>query len=471
MRKILLTLLSIILIACSSTTVETSTELSVGKTTTSMSSTTTSSTTTSSTTVYIEPPYDIDEFGIEIQEPPEEIKQQIDDLMKFVEKRVGLEFIEEPLYVFYTLNNYQEYNEKSFLDDFEEDYQEGEWERAVLSENMWGLNEYSPDQLLNLQVEFQRCFSAGSYNLLDKTLRVPIKPGQKKLNLYEQRVVVHELVHSLQGQHFGTSEWYQEMDELDDFSNYPGIRALMEAQAEWVEAKWVDSLDAYDRQQMQAQIPNISCRVELPSYFYIPADLYYTYGPILSREIISKGKMDSLNNALFEYNETGLTNLPTSEQIYSPEKYFANERYEEVNIGTLKIENYELIDEGTLGSLDLVYILQSTIGPRDAITAAVGIGGGSWKDYVDDSGNLVMTVKISGDTADDLLEIYGAFTLWGNLQDRFTDSELLSSTTYGGILFSGPTNVLIIKENEFVKLVLTQDLNIIDEISSQLGDL
>ena len=194
--------------------------------------------------------------------------------------------------------NYQEYNAVSFLDDFEEDYEEGEWERAVLSENMWGLNDFSPDQLLNLQVEFQRCFSAGSYNLLDKTLRLPIKSGQKKLNFYEQRVIVHELVHSLQGQHFEISEWYQEMDELDDFSNYPGVRALMEAQADWVEAKWVDSLDSYDRQTMQAQIPNISCRVELPAYFYIPSDLYYTYGPILAREIINQGKMAALNEAL-----------------------------------------------------------------------------------------------------------------------------------------------------------------------------
>ena len=163
--------------------------------------------------------------------------------------------------------------------------------------------------------------------------------------------------------HFEVSEWYQEMDDLDDFSNYPGIRALMEAQAEWVEAKWVDSLDAYDRQTMQAQIPNISCRVQLPNYFYIPSDLYYTYGPILSREIINKGKMAALNDALGEYKRTGLTNLPTSEQIYSSEKYFANERYDVIEIADVEINNFELIDEGTIGSLDLVYLLQDTIGP------------------------------------------------------------------------------------------------------------
>ena len=267
--------------------------------------------------------------------------------------------------------------------------------------------------------------------------------------------------------HFQISEWYQEMDDLDDFSNYPGLRALMEAQAEWVEDKWVSGLDAYDRQTMQSQIPNISCRVQLPNYFYIPADLYYTYGPILSREIISKGKMAALNDALSEYKNTGLSNLPTSEQIYNSDKYFANERYDNIDISTITIQNFELIDEGTIGSLDLVYLLQDTIGPRPAIQSAVGIGGGSWKDYVDSDGNLVMTLKISGDTEKDLNEIYDAFILWGDTQKRFTGLV----EQYNGVIYLGSTNVWISKQNGYVKMVLSQNINIIDEISSQLGEL
>jgi|TARA_X000001036_G_C20669310_1_gene801867 hypothetical protein len=468
MKKYLLTFLVLLLISCSSEnqpvaidSEESSTEVL------NTDSTTSSSTTSTTTTVLIEEPYALDEFGLELQEPPLEMKEQLVELMAFIERRIGLEYTEDPLYHLYTLNDYQEYNALSFLDDFEEDYEDGEWERAVLSENMWGLNDFSPDQLLNLQVEFQRCFSAGSYNLLDKILRLPIRPGQKKLNFYEQRVIVHELVHSLQGQHFEISEWYQEMDELDDFSNYPGIRALMEAQADWVEGKWVDGLDSYDRQTMQAQIPNISCRVALPTYFYIPSDLYYTYGPILAREIINQGKMTALNEALSEYKETGLTNLPTSEQIYDSSKFFTNERYEAVDISTLTIPNFELIDEGTIGSLDLVYLLQSTVGPIDAITAAVGIGGGSWKDYTDSSGNLIMTVKISGDTSIDLDEIYQTYILWAESQQRFTESEM----KYEGTIYKGSTNVWISRDSNFVKLVLTQDMNLFEEVANQLGDL
>ena len=468
MKKYLLTFLVLLLISCSSENQPVAIDLEESSTEVlNTDSTTSSSTTSTTTTVLIEEPYALDEFGLELQEPPLEMKEQLVELMAFIERRIGLEYTEDPLYHLYTLNDYQEYNALSFLDDFEEDYEDGEWERAVLSENMWGLNDFSPDQLLNLQVEFQRCFSAGSYNLLDKILRLPIRPGQKKLNFYEQRVIVHELVHSLQGQHFEISEWYQEMDELDDFSNYPGIRALMEAQADWVEGKWVDGLDSYDRQTMQAQIPNISCRVALPTYFYIPSDLYYTYGPILAREIINQGKMTALNEALSEYKETGLTNLPTSEQIYDSSKFFTNERYEAVDISTLTIPNFELIDEGTIGSLDLVYLLQSTVGPIDAITAAVGIGGGSWKDYTDSSGNLIMTVKISGDTSIDLDEIYQTYILWAESQQRFTESEM----KYEGTIYKGSTNVWISRDSNFVKLVLTQDMNLFEEVANQLGDL
>ena len=78
-----------------------------------------------------------------------------------------------------------------------------------------------------------------------------------------------------------------------------------------------------------------------------------------------------------------------------------------------------------------------------------------------------MTVKISGDTSKDLDEIFDAYILWGDTQKRFTEVVEL----YNGVIYKGTTNVWISKQNGFVKLVLSQDLSIIDEISSQLGDL
>ena len=464
MRKYLLTLLSLILVSCSSAeplpndvSVET-TEVVIEEAPTTSTSTT--------TTVLVEEPYALDQFGLELVEPPTEIEEQINELMTLVEKWVGLEYLEIPKYHFYTLSNYQEYNALYYLDNFEEDYEEGEWERAVLSQNMWGLNDLSPEELLDLQVEFQRCFSAGSYNLLDKILRVPIKKNQKKLNLYEQSVVIHELVHSLQGQHFATDEWYEEMDNLDDFTYYYGFVALMEAQAEYVEGKYLLGFDTYDRQDYISQIPNIQCRVSLPSYFYIPAELYYEFGPILADQIIKNGKMEALNSALFGYINNGLNTLPTSEQIYDPARFFIDERYEELTSKTIELDNYILIDEGSFGALDLVYLMQDKIGQTNAINAAVGIGGGNWKDYEDSSGNLLMTLKLTGDNKDELQEIYEAFILWGNAQSRFSSSE----SYLNGSLFKGSTNFWIYNDQSFIRIVLSQDLDLLNSISDQLNE-
>ena len=462
MRKYLNYLLVITLISsCAS---EPESQNQVIETTSIITSTTSSS--TSTTVQKVKEDISYDKFGIELLDVSPEMKEQFDELVKYVEKKTGLSFVEYPKFNLYTLDGYRDYNAASYLDDFNKDYEEGEWERAVLSQNMWGLNDLSPEELLDLQVEFQRCFSAGSYNLLDKILRVPIKKNQKKLNLYEQSVVIHELVHSLQGQHFATDEWYEEMDNLDDFTYYYGFVALMEAQAEYVEGKYLLGFDTYDRQDYISQIPNIQCRVSLPSYFYIPAELYYEFGPILADQIIKNGKMEALNSALFGYINNGLNTLPTSEQIYDPARFFIDERYEELTSKTIELDNYILIDEGSFGALDLVYLMQDKIGQTNAINAAVGIGGGSWKDYEDSSGNLLMTLKLTGDDKNELQEIYEAFTLWANAQSRFSSSE----PYLNGILFKGSTNFWIYSDQSFIRIVLSQDLELLNSISDQLNE-
>ena len=454
MRKILTTFLALVLISCSTADTE---EATVAEDTTT-STTTTSTTTSTTTTVPIDEPWAVDEYGIELIEMGPEMKAQFDELISFVEKRVGFEFTEYPKYQLYTVNGYQEYNAVSYLDDFDEDYEEGEWERAVLSENMWGLTNATPEQMKNLLTEFQRCASSGSYNLLDKILRIPVKANQKKFNLWEQSVIVHELVHSLQGQVVDLSGWYLTMKEADDFSDYPGRRAIMEAQADLIQARWEGGLDNYDRTAMNSQQPNISCAVSLPSYFYIPFDLYYSFGPQVVKEINSNGGMDAINAALFE--------LPTDEQIYSSEKYFSGEVYDEVSLNEISINNFSLIDEGDIGSLDIVYILQDFIGRVESVKAAIGIGGGAWKDYVDDDGNLVMTLKVSGDTAQDLSEIYDAYLLWTKNQGRFADAESFAN----GQLFAGDTNFWMYNDGTFIRMVLTQDRSILDEIADQIAD-
>ena len=396
----------------------------------------------------------VDEYGVEILDISEEMQEQLDDLAAFVVEKIGIDFTEEPKFRFYTLGGYQDYNEFSYLDEFEEDYEPGEWERAVLSEQLWGLTTSSPAAMKQLLVEFMRCSSAGSYNLIDELIRVPIKRNQKKLNLWEQSVLVHELTHTLQGQIVDLKSWYEEMEELDDFSNYAGRRSIMEAQAELVQAYWESNLDVYDRQQMNSQMPNISCAVELPSYFYIPNDLYYSFGPQLAKEIRTAGGMEAVNEALYE--------LPTAEQVYSSEKYFAKEIYEDVPIGELVLEGWSKIDDGTIDALDIVYLTQPFLGRQVAVAAGIGIGGGTWIDYIDQNDNLLMTVKISGDNYEDLFEIFEAFANAIFLQDRFTEAEEKYSGFFG--ITQNNTEAWIGVDAEFVRIVISSTPNVIGDL-------
>ena len=256
------------------------------------------------------------------------------------------------------------------------------------------------------------------------------------------------------------------MDDLDDFTYYPGFVSLMEAQADYVEGKWTGAFDEYDRQTYNSQIPNITCRVSLPSYFYIPAELYYNFGPILSKQIIKNGKMEALNTALYGYVDNGLNTLPTSEQIYAPDKFFTNERYEELVVDSIEVDGFMLIDEGSVGALDLVYLMEDKISQKNAVNAAVGIVGGAWKDYVNDSGELLMTLKLSGDDSTELQEIYDTFILWAEAQSRFVVGDSL----VGGNLFTGDTNFWISKDQSHIRIILSQNIDLLNSISSQLNN-
>ena len=100
MKKFYITLFSVILISCAA--VEPETVVEESKPLEKPTAIDTSTTTSSTTTVIDEEPFTFDEFGLEIIETPIGIQEQILELMKFVEKWVGLEFKEVPSYILHS---------------------------------------------------------------------------------------------------------------------------------------------------------------------------------------------------------------------------------------------------------------------------------------------------------------------------------------------------------------------------------
>ena len=111
MRKYLNYLLVITLISsCAS---EPESRNQVIETTSIITSTTSSS--TSTTVLKVKEDISYDEFGIELLDVSPEMKEQFDELVKYVEKKTGLSFVEYPKFNLYTLDGYRDYNAASYL--------------------------------------------------------------------------------------------------------------------------------------------------------------------------------------------------------------------------------------------------------------------------------------------------------------------------------------------------------------------
>ena len=113
-------------------------------------------------------------------------------------------------------------------------------------------------------------------------------------------------------------------------------------------------------------------------------------------------------------------------------------------------------------------MLQTKIGKNEAVNAAIGLGGGSWVDYVNDSNDLFMTVKISGDDVNELNEISDAFQNWADFQTRFTKS--LSNSSWKGILYEGDTNFWIYNDGNYLRLALSNDIEFMLSFLSDCSD-
>ena len=56
-------------------------------------------------------------------------------------------------------------------------------------------------------------------------------------------------------------------------------------------------------------------------------------------------------------------------------------------------------------------------------------------------------------------------TIWANAQTRFTSQQPFA----GGTLYIGDTNIWISTDSKYVRIILTQELGIFNEIESQIN--
>ena len=228
------------------------------------------------------------------------------------------------------------------------------------------------------------------------------------LTPYVRTVLVHELTHALDDQHFGL-----ERPELDDADDETGLAfaALVEGNAVRVEELYRDTLSDEDRRAAIEEESAIGLGIDLGSIPRVVPQLIgfpYLFGP---------GMVAALHEAGGERRiDAAFADPPvTSEQVLDPARWLAGEA-EPVVVPPPGADG-AVIDEGTLGLWGLYVLLADELGDAAAVEAARGWGGDWYVAWRRDQETCVRASVVM-DTAADLRDLIDGLEQWAAAHAR-----------------------------------------------------
>lgn len=220
------------------------------------------------------------------------------------------------------------------------------------------------------------------------------------LGPFEELIVVHELTHALEDQHFGLDR--RRLDERSDESS-DSFLALVEGSAVVVEQRFLESLPPEQRRVAEAgEEAAAQLSADLPEAIDALFGYPYREGPAFVDRILAAGGPRRLDATLVEPPVT-------SEQVLHPERFLAGEGPKPV--GRPRADG-RVEDSGVLGERVLALVLAGAVGPSAGSRAAAGWGGDRYVVWSSDRRtcirwNLVMDTPT--DTAE-LVSALRAFT-------------------------------------------------------------
>lgn len=224
--------------------------------------------------------------------------------------------------------------------------------------------------------------------------------------------LAHELTHVLQDQHHDLSRLGQ-----------PGgagmaYRALVEADAERIEAAYVDQLIDADRLLLDASQRQEAVEVDLGGVPPVLTQMFsfpYVFGPAwLTTVLVDAGDDGAGLVAAFGRPPV------SSEQVVLADRWAAGDVVTPVELPALDEGEVALEDAADFGMLELLLVLSGTLGYDAARTAATGWAGDVTVTYRDAGGTTCVRVATAVDTPVDRDELLFAATAWA---DAAPDAE------------------------------------------------
>jgi hypothetical protein len=280
------------------------------------------------------------------------ITRVLPELAAFVEEQRDLEFLTP---VKPTLLDDAAFRDRLGLDDIS-DADHAEFER--MEQVMKALGMLSPSS--DLLRDTKRSLEQGVLGLYRPDTKELLVRGTA-MTAYARTVLVHELTHALDDQHFDLDrpEIGGDLEEGDAF------RALIEGDAVRVQRAYIAALSPADRASVLRDDAAAVAAVDVEPQ---PADYFgafpYANGPLFVEALAKSGGEDAVDAAFSSPPKT-------TAEILVPERYLLG--LSGVRLSAPAIDG-TAFDSGMIGALGLYVILQTAVSPNEAALAA-----GSWE--------------------------------------------------------------------------------------------
>lgn len=336
---------------------------------------------------------------------PDEWDERVVDLVDFVERERGLDF-EHPVQVDFL-------TEEEFLDEIRHDGNLDDEEREELEElqdvlpmlRALGLMEGDLDLFETIQ-DFQEHAVGAFYDDEEKRVVVPATD----LTAYDEMVLVHELTHALQDQHFDLATLRPDDDD-EAATGGRAMQALVEGDANRIDAAYVASLPASERDEIYDTeealgVPEGTEEDEFPSFLVADLGVPYTLGQSMTQLIAVDGGNAAVDEAFSDPPLTG-------SHILDPRTFLEDRQFEELDHPDLPQGIDEPTDEGEFDALDVYFMLAQRIDFGRALEAADAWVGGSYAFYENpDDDRACARIALAGATDQETDLLFGAFDGW-----------------------------------------------------------
>jgi len=236
--------------------------------------------------------------------------------------------------------------------------------------------------------------AVGAYDLV--TRQVYLR-GDLPVTPYLGFVLVHELTHALQDQHFDLSRPYGDSTDA--------VRAavsLVEGDAERVARSYLEALPPASLDAVQRESQTRGDELYRGLYLQSADTFPYIVGESFVRQLLESGGQARLD-AAFRYYPT------STEQVLHPERYLAGDQpmaVAEPRAGG------PVVERGVIGEFDLVSVLwHGGVAVPAAVRAAEGWGGARFVTWLD-RGRACTRVRILMDTPADTVTLSAALHEW-----------------------------------------------------------